>query len=66
LACTKLNYDLGMDNKNAGLQNKLTILESIKAFAMNFPRKRNLVLTLLTCVALALRANGDGNNPHGL
>ena len=41
-----------------------TILESIKAFAIIFPRNFVLDLTLLTTVALVFLASGIGNKPH--
>lgn len=43
----------------------LTILESIKALAMNFPRNLNLALTLLMAAALAFLGSGAGNKPQG-
>ena len=43
----------------------VTILESISALAMNFPRNLNLALTLLMTAALAFRGRGAGNKPQG-
>jgi hypothetical protein len=42
----------------------LTILESIKALAINLPMNLNLALILFTIAALAFRASGAGNSPQ--
>lgn len=43
----------------------LTILESITAFASNFPRNLNFAFNLLTTAAFVFLARGAGKRPHG-
>jgi hypothetical protein len=57
------NYELAIQYLIMQCLKKITILESITAFAINFPRNLNLFFTFESCPALADLPSGLGYKP---